>query len=114
MYKRLDFRLIGYSRNIGIGGHNCNGWPGWHGAGIANRLQIYSAPRAACYRHRRRPWCLPRQAEWREFTYTLTEDLAAGQNVTETVQYYKISDGEGHTDAGVLTLNITGTDAHLA
>ncbi|MGR9167265.1 calcium-binding lectin RapA2 [Rhizobium leguminosarum] len=49
-----------------------------------------------------------------EFTYTLTEDLAAGQNVTETVQYYKISDGEGHTDAGVLTLNITGTDAHLA
>ena len=40
--------------------------------------------------------------------------LAAGQNVTETVQYYKISDGEGHTDAGVLTLNITGTDAHLA
>ncbi|MGO7874144.1 autoaggregation protein, partial [Rhizobium leguminosarum] len=25
--------------------------------------------------------------------------------------YYKISDGEGHTEAGVLTLNITGTDA---
>ncbi|MGO7389081.1 calcium-binding lectin RapA2 [Rhizobium ruizarguesonis] len=49
-----------------------------------------------------------------EFTYTLTEDLTAGQNVTETVQYYKISDGEGHTDVGVLTLNITGTDAHLA
>ncbi|MBB4438006.1 MULTISPECIES: calcium-binding lectin RapA2 [Rhizobium] len=46
-----------------------------------------------------------------EFTYELTGDLAAGQTVTETVQYYKISDGEGHTDAGVLTLNITGTDA---
>ena len=48
-----------------------------------------------------------------EFTYTLTEDLTAGQQVTENVQYYKISDGEGHTDVGVLTLNITGTDAHL-
>ncbi|MGO8189844.1 VCBS domain-containing protein, partial [Rhizobium leguminosarum] len=46
-----------------------------------------------------------------EFTYELTDDLAAGQTFTETVQYYKISDGEGHTDACVLTLNITGTDA---
>jgi autoaggregation protein RapA/B/C len=47
------------------------------------------------------------------FTYDLTADLHDGQNVTETIQYYKISDGEGHTDVGVLTLNITGTDAHL-
>ncbi|MBA5805911.1 Ig-like domain-containing protein [Rhizobium changzhiense] len=45
-----------------------------------------------------------------EFTYELTADLAPGEQVTETIQYYKISDGEGHTDAGVLTLNITGTD----
>jgi len=48
-----------------------------------------------------------------EFTYTLTDDLHAGENVTETIQYYKISDGDGHTDVGVLTLNIAGTDAHL-
>ena len=49
-----------------------------------------------------------------EFTYELTTDLDAGQNVTETIKYYKISDGNGHTDVGVLTLNIAGTDAHLA
>ncbi|MBB2716580.1 UNVERIFIED_ORG: autoaggregation protein RapA/B/C [Rhizobium etli] len=45
-----------------------------------------------------------------EFTYELTQDIAPGDHVTETVQYYKISDGQGHTDAGILTLNITGTD----
>ncbi|MBY5369110.1 MAG: Ig-like domain-containing protein [Rhizobium sp.] len=44
------------------------------------------------------------------FTYDLAADIAPGDHVTETVQYYKISDGEGHTDAGILTLNITGTD----
>jgi autoaggregation protein RapA/B/C len=45
-----------------------------------------------------------------DFTYELTQDIAPGDQVTETVQYYKISDGEGHTDAGILTLNIAGTD----
>ncbi|EJZ17240.1 Ig-like domain-containing protein [Rhizobium sp. Pop5] len=45
-----------------------------------------------------------------EFTYELTSDIAPGDHVTETVQYYKISDGQGHTDVGVLTLNVTGTD----
>ncbi|MDK4734631.1 Ig-like domain-containing protein [Rhizobium sp. CNPSo 3490] len=45
-----------------------------------------------------------------EFSYELTSDIAPGDHVTETVQYYKISDGEGHTDVGILTLNITGTD----
>ncbi|GGD66273.1 MULTISPECIES: calcium-binding lectin RapA2 [Rhizobium] len=44
------------------------------------------------------------------FTYDLAADIAPGDHVTETIQYYKISDGEGHTDVGVLTLNITGTD----
>jgi len=44
------------------------------------------------------------------FTYDLAADIAPGDHVTETVQYYKISDGDGHTDVGVLTLNITGTD----
>ncbi|RUM23136.1 autoaggregation protein [Rhizobium vallis] len=44
------------------------------------------------------------------FSYELTSDIASGDHVTETVQYYKISDGDGHTDVGVLTLNITGTD----
>ncbi|MGO6905791.1 Ig-like domain-containing protein, partial [Rhizobium ruizarguesonis] len=45
------------------------------------------------------------------FTYDLAVDVAAGDHVTETVQFYKISDGEGLTDVGVLTLNITGADA---
>ncbi|WP_064695418.1 Ig-like domain-containing protein [Rhizobium aegyptiacum] len=45
-----------------------------------------------------------------EFTYELTQDIAPGTQVTEIIEYYKISDGEGHTDAGVLTLNITGTE----
>ncbi|MBY5582894.1 Ig-like domain-containing protein [Rhizobium leguminosarum] len=47
------------------------------------------------------------------FTYDLTADIAPGDQVTETIQFYKISDGEGHTDAGVLTLNITGADAEV-
>jgi autoaggregation protein RapA/B/C len=47
------------------------------------------------------------------FTYDLATDIAPGDHVTETVQYYKISDGEGHTDVGVLTLNITGADAEV-
>ncbi|MCW1408271.1 Ig-like domain-containing protein [Rhizobium sp. 1AS11] len=47
------------------------------------------------------------------FTYDLTTDIAPGDQVTETIQFYKISDGEGHTDAGVLTLNITGADAEV-
>ncbi len=49
-----------------------------------------------------------------EFTYTLNTDVAAGASVTEKIEYYKISDGSGHTDVGVLTLNITGTDYHPA
>ncbi|WP_280950736.1 Ig-like domain-containing protein [Rhizobium sp. R634] len=48
-----------------------------------------------------------------EFTYELTSDLAPGEQVKETVEYYKISDGEGHTDAGILTLNITGAGAEV-
>ncbi|OWO95286.1 autoaggregation protein [Rhizobium esperanzae] len=44
------------------------------------------------------------------FTYDLASDIAPGDHITETIQYYKISDGQGHTDVGVLTLNITGTD----
>jgi autoaggregation protein RapA/B/C len=47
------------------------------------------------------------------FTYDLAVDVAPGDHVTETVQFYKISDGEGHTDVGVLTLNITGADAEV-
>ncbi|MGO8098980.1 Ig-like domain-containing protein [Rhizobium leguminosarum] len=47
------------------------------------------------------------------FTYDLTADIAPGDQVTETIQFYKISDGEGHTDVGVLTLNITGADAEV-
>ncbi len=49
-----------------------------------------------------------------EFTYTLNQDIAAGSTVTEKIEYYKISDGSGHTDVGVVTLNITGTDYHPA
>ncbi|MBP2447837.1 Ig-like domain-containing protein [Rhizobium leguminosarum] len=50
------------------------------------------------------------------FTYELTHDIAAGDQVTEVLRYYKISDGEGHTDTAKVTLNITGTDAlpHIA
>ena len=44
------------------------------------------------------------------FTYDLAADIAPADHVTETIQYYKISDGSGHTDVGILTLNITGTD----
>nr|ASZ83580.1 RapA1 [Rhizobium leguminosarum] len=47
------------------------------------------------------------------FTYDLAADIAPGDHVTETIQFYKISDGEGHTDVGVLTLNITGADADV-
>nr|ASZ83581.1 RapA1 [Rhizobium leguminosarum] len=47
------------------------------------------------------------------FTYDLAADIAPGDHVTETIQFYKISDGEGHTDVGVLTLNITGADAEV-
>ncbi|MBX4886298.1 autoaggregation protein [Rhizobium bangladeshense] len=46
-----------------------------------------------------------------EFTYELTADLEAGQTYTEVLRYYKISDGEGHTDTAKVTLNILGTDA---
>ncbi|MBX5156480.1 MULTISPECIES: Ig-like domain-containing protein [unclassified Rhizobium] len=51
-----------------------------------------------------------------EFTYELTHDIAAGDHVTEVLRYYKISDGDGHTDTAKVTLNITGTDAlpHIA
>lgn len=43
-----------------------------------------------------------------DFTYDLNADVADGQTVTEVIKYYKISDGLGHTDVGVLTLNIHG------
>ncbi|MBB2683775.1 UNVERIFIED_ORG: autoaggregation protein RapA/B/C [Rhizobium etli] len=46
------------------------------------------------------------------FTYDLTADLDAGVTYTEVLRYYKISDGEGHTDTAKVTLNILGTDAH--
>ncbi|WP_434715122.1 Ig-like domain-containing protein (plasmid) [Rhizobium sp. YTUHZ045] len=46
------------------------------------------------------------------FTYDLTSDLNDGQTYTEVLRYYKISDGEGHTDTALVTLNILGTDAH--
>lgn len=52
-----------------------------------------------------------------EFTYELTTDLTEGQTYTEVLRYYKISDGEGHTDTAKVTLNITGTDfdsSHIA
>ncbi len=50
------------------------------------------------------------------FTYDLDPTVKAGlndgQSVTETLQYYKISDGKGHTDVGTITLNVNGvTDA---
>lgn len=45
------------------------------------------------------------------FTYDLTADLDAGVTYTEVLRYYKISDGEGHTDTAKVTLNILGTDA---
>ncbi|PDT36388.1 autoaggregation protein [Rhizobium sp. M10] len=47
-----------------------------------------------------------------EFTYELNTDLNADQTYTEVLRYYKISDGEGHTDTALVTLNITGTDVH--
>lgn len=46
------------------------------------------------------------------FTYDLDDAVAAtldaGESVTETLQYYKISDGNGHTDVGVINLTING------
>ncbi|MBB4194302.1 hypothetical protein GGE45_001799 [Rhizobium aethiopicum] len=42
----------------------------------------------------------------------MTSDLNDGQTYTEVLRYYKISDGEGHTDTALVTLDITGTDAH--
>jgi len=48
-----------------------------------------------------------------EFTYTLTDALDPGETVTETIRYYKISDGEGHTDSDIVTLNITAPDASV-
>ena len=50
------------------------------------------------------------------FTYdldpTVKANLNDGQSVTEKLQYYKISDGKGHTDVGTITLTVDGhTDA---
>ena len=46
------------------------------------------------------------------FTYDLDPTVAAGLHagdmVEEKLQYYKISDGKGHTDVGVITLDING------
>ncbi|MBX5157984.1 hypothetical protein HJB89_12755 [Rhizobium sp. NZLR8] len=46
------------------------------------------------------------------FTYDLDPAVKAGLNdgehVTETLQYYKVSDGAGHADAGVISLTVDG------
>ncbi|WP_188064800.1 Ig-like domain-containing protein [Sphingobium sp. KCTC 72723] len=46
------------------------------------------------------------------FTYdlnaTVKAGLDAGETVTEKLEYYKISDGQGHTDVGILTVTIDG------
>ncbi|MBP2445242.1 Ig-like domain-containing protein [Rhizobium leguminosarum] len=46
------------------------------------------------------------------FTYDLDPAVKAGLNdgehVTETLQYYKVSDGAGHADAGVISLIVDG------
>ncbi|ACI55561.1 outer membrane adhesin like protein [Rhizobium leguminosarum bv. trifolii WSM2304] len=46
------------------------------------------------------------------FTYNLDPAVKAGLNdgehVTEKLQYYKVSDGAGHADAGVISLTIDG------
>lgn len=46
------------------------------------------------------------------FTYDLNPEVKAslgeGENVTETLRYYKISDGAGNTDVGVIKLTING------
>ncbi|PDV85066.1 hypothetical protein CO652_28390 [Rhizobium sp. H4] len=46
------------------------------------------------------------------FTYDLDPAVKAslndGEHVTEKLEYYKISDGAGHTDAGVITLTVNG------
>ncbi|MBX4966063.1 autoaggregation protein RapA/B/C [Rhizobium binae] len=46
------------------------------------------------------------------FTYDLDPAVKAGLNdgahVTETLEYYKVSDGTGHTDAGVISLTVNG------
>jgi len=52
------------------------------------------------------------------FTYDLDAAVKAGldtgESVTETLKYYKVSDGAGHTDVGVITVKIDGvTDAPL-
>ena len=45
-------------------------------------------------------------------TPTVKANLNDGQHVTEKLQYYKISDGKGHTDVGTITLTVDGhTDA---
>ena len=50
------------------------------------------------------------------FTYdldpTVKANLDTGESVTEKLQYYKISDGKGHTDVGVVTLNVNGVTDH--
>lgn len=46
------------------------------------------------------------------FTYDLNPAVKAGlddgEHVTEKLQYYKVSDGAGHADAGVITLTVDG------
>jgi VCBS repeat-containing protein len=46
------------------------------------------------------------------FTYDLDAgvkaDLTTGQAIVEKLEYYKISDGAGHTDVGILELTING------
>ncbi|MBB6222590.1 Ig-like domain-containing protein [Rhizobium leguminosarum] len=46
------------------------------------------------------------------FTYNLDPAVKAGLNdgehVTEKLQYYKVSDGAGHADAGVISLTVDG------
>ena len=51
------------------------------------------------------------------FTYDLDPavkaGLDAGEHVTEKLDYYKVSDGAGHTDAGVITLTVDGEGKSL-
>ena len=52
------------------------------------------------------------------FTYDLDPGVKAtlndGQSVTEKLQYYKISDGAGHTDVGTITLTVNGASDPVA
>ena len=48
------------------------------------------------------------------FTYDLSQNVASelnpGETVTDTLRYYKVSDGLGNTDVGKLSVTVNGTD----